>query len=87
MRHWRGSANAAAGSCSIPATSTAQLHNTMLTGVSELTHVYAPLGPDVTAYMNVGRYTRENDPTHWSLLVYTGPDYLNACCASRPGTL
>ena len=67
----------------------AQLHNTMLPGILDETHVYAPLGPDVTAYMNtVARYNaRPDNPTRWSLLVYAGPDYLERMLREPPGNV
>src|SRR5436190_23543986 len=56
----------------------AQLHATMLPGFSDEAHVYAPLGPELTAHINrVSVYNqRTENPTHWKLNVYAGPDFL-----------
>jgi hypothetical protein len=55
----------------------AQLQSTMLPGIAEEVRVYAPLGPDLTAYLNsVARYNnRTEDPTRWRYQIYAGPDY------------
>src|SRR5450759_3606732 len=56
----------------------AQLHLTLLPGFSDEAHVYAPLGPELSAHINrVSIYnSRPVDPTHWKLRAYAGPDFL-----------
>ena len=56
----------------------AQLHATMLSGFSDEARVYAPLGPELAAHINrVSTYNeRAENPTHWKLNVYAGPDFL-----------
>jgi predicted dehydrogenase len=50
-------------------------------------HVYAPAGPDVQQYINsIERAnSRKNNPTHWKLVLYTGPDYLKKMLAEKKG--
>jgi predicted dehydrogenase len=50
-------------------------------------YVYAPLGPDLTEHLNrVARFnSRAENPTHWKLNVYAGPDWFERMLADRPG--
>ena len=50
-------------------------------------HVYAPAGPDVQQYINsIERAnSRKTNPTHWRLIVYTAPDYLQKMLADKKG--
>ena len=57
----------------------AELHQTALSGFSREVHVYAPLGPDLTAHLETitSFNNRPIDPTHWTLRVYAGDDFLD----------
>lgn len=61
----------------------------MLPGIAAETFVYAPLGPDLTAHLNrVAKFNlRADNPTHWRMRVYTGPDYLERMLSEKPGQL
>jgi predicted dehydrogenase len=50
-------------------------------------YVYAPLGPDLTEHLNrVARFNnRAENPTHWKLNVYAGPDWFERMLADRRG--
>jgi predicted dehydrogenase len=67
----------------------AQLHSEMLDDFSDEVHVYAPLGPELTAHLDtIGRFnSRAADPTHWSLRVFAGPDYLDEMLREPPGNV
>ena len=67
----------------------AQLHVTMLPGFSDEAHVYAPLGPELSAHINrVSTYnTRAIDPTHWKLNIYAGPDFLERMRSEPAGNV
>lgn len=67
----------------------AQLHANMLDDFSDEVHVYAPLGPELTAHLDtIGRFnSRAIDPTHWSLRVFAGPDYLKEMLREPPGNV
>src|SRR5207237_795668 len=66
-----------------------QLHVTMLSGFSDEAHIYAPLGPELTAHLaRVAAYnSRAVDPTSWKLVVYAGPDFLDRMRAEPPGNM
>jgi len=61
----------------------------MLSGVSSTAYVYAPLGPDLTAHLNrVAQFNlRHDNPTHWQLEIYAGPDPLKRMLAERRGNV
>lgn len=61
----------------------------MLPGVADTAHVYAPLGPDLTAHLGrVAQFNlRREHPTRWKLEVHTGPDFLERMLAERHGDL
>ncbi|HLJ17523.1 MAG TPA: putative oxidoreductase C-terminal domain-containing protein [Bryobacteraceae bacterium] len=67
----------------------AQVQAAMLPGFSPEVHVYAPLGPELTAHLNsVARFNdRAANPTHWSFLVYAGPDFLQRALQEPPGNV
>jgi hypothetical protein len=67
----------------------AALHAGMLDGFSDTAHIYAPLGADLTAHLNrVAEFNRRaKNPTHWSLEVYAGPDYLQRMLREPPGNV
>ncbi|MCZ7635862.1 MAG: hypothetical protein M5U12_07335 [Verrucomicrobia bacterium] len=61
----------------------------MLAGVAEEAFVYAPLGPEVVAHLGrVAAFNaRPDQPTHWRLRVYTGPDFEARMLGERPGQI
>lgn len=67
----------------------AQVHATMLPGFSPEVHVYAPLGPDVSAYLDrVAVFNqRPTNPTHWSFNVYAGADYFERMLREPAGNV
>jgi predicted dehydrogenase len=54
------------------------LHNKMLPGVSEVVHIYSPLSAELTTHLAaLSRYnSRAENPTHWSVRLFAGPDFL-----------
>ena len=58
-------------------------------GIADEAHVYAPLGPDLTAHLNrvAGFNLREDNPTRWRLHVYAGADYQERMLRERPGQI
>ncbi len=60
-----------------------------LPGVSEMVHVFAPLGTDLTAHLNrvSGFNHRAERPTHWLHRIYAGPDFLDRMIAEHPGNV
>jgi predicted dehydrogenase len=60
-----------------------------LADLAEEAYVYAPLGPDLTAHLDrVARFNnRAENPTHWKLKVYAGPDWFERMLADRPGQI
>lgn len=65
------------------------LYHTMLPGLSNEVHIYAPLGPELLAHIgSVGKYNaRPVNPTHWNLQVYAGPDFLEKMLREPPGNM
>src|SRR5512140_2499871 len=61
----------------------------MLPGVSDTVHVYAPLGPDLSAHLDrIAQFnSRLENPTHWRLEIHTGPDSLERLLAEHPGNV
>lgn len=63
------------------------LHTHMLPGVSEAVHIYSPLSAELTAHL--AAITRDNaraeNPTHWSVQLFAGPDYLKEMQREPPG--
>ena len=61
----------------------------MLPEVAERVHVYAPLGPDLTAQLNrIAQFnSRKENPTRWQLEIHAGPDFLERMLAERPGNV
>jgi predicted dehydrogenase len=57
--------------------------------VDPVVHVYAPEGPDVKDHLNriEGYNNREEDPTSWKEIVYTGPDYFEKMLEETPGNV
>jgi predicted dehydrogenase len=64
-----------------------QLHARMLPGVSDTVHIYSPLSAELAAHLaaiarNNGRAA---DPTHWSVQLFAGPEYLAQLAREPPG--
>jgi predicted dehydrogenase len=57
--------------------------------VAKRSTVYAPLGFDVTDYLQrIARFNlRGENPTTWEIDVHTGPDFLERMIAERPGNV
>ena len=54
------------------------VHNTMYPQVDSTIYVFAPIGPEVTDFLNkIEQYnTRMDSPTAWKVKTYLGDDYL-----------
>ncbi len=67
----------------------ALIQKEMYPGVSDTVHVYAPLGPDLSAHLlRVAQFNlRPNNPTRWREEVHTGPDFLERMLKERPGNV
>ena len=52
-------------------------------------HVYAPLGQDLVDHLaRVVRFNqRKDNPTHWSVDVHAGPDFLAQLQREKPGNV
>ena len=65
------------------------LHARALPGVSDEVHLYSPLSPELVAHL--AALTRFNnrltDPTHWSVQLLAGPDYLESFKQESPGNI
>jgi len=63
------------------------LHSHMLPGVSDEVHIYSPLSAELTAHL--AAITRDNSraesPTHWSVRLFAGPEYLIEMQRELPG--
>lgn len=61
----------------------------MYPGVSKTVHVYAPLGPDLTAHLNrISLFNRRaQQPTDWRMEVHAGPDYMQRMLREKPGNI
>jgi predicted dehydrogenase len=61
----------------------------MYPDVAKQAHVYAPLGPDLLAYLGhlAGFNARQDNPTAWQLEVHAGPDFLARVLRERPGNV
>lgn len=57
--------------------------------VSKDVYVYAPTGFDVTEHLKriEGFNGRNDSPTEWNEVVYTGPDYLEKMLKEKPGNV
>jgi predicted dehydrogenase len=67
----------------------ALIQKEMYPGVSNTVHVYAPLGPDLSAHLNrIAQFNgRAENPTRWRLEVHAGSDFLERMIADRPGNV
>jgi predicted dehydrogenase len=67
----------------------ALIQREMYPGVSDTVHVYAPLGPDLSAHLNrISQFNgRAQDPTRWRLEVHAGSDFLERMLTEKPGNV
>ena len=67
----------------------ALVQKTMYKGVDSTIYVFAPKGPEVNDFLNkIESYnTRSENPTHWKVDSYFGPDYLEKMIAQKPGNV
>jgi predicted dehydrogenase len=65
------------------------LHNQSLPGVSDEVHVYSPLTPELAAHLAaLSRFNnRPVNPTHWTVRLFAGPDYLSQFIKEPPGNI
>jgi len=65
------------------------LHNQMLPGVSDVVHIYSPLSAELASHLAaIGRFNSRGDtPTHWSVKLFAGPDYLAEMQREPPGEI
>ncbi|WP_111669687.1 putative oxidoreductase C-terminal domain-containing protein [Algoriphagus litoralis] len=65
------------------------IHKSMYPVVDSTIHIFAPEGPEIKDHLNriAGYNNREENPTAWSLEVYTGPDYLEKMISQKPGNV
>ncbi len=65
------------------------LHARTLPGVSDEVHLYSPLSPEMAAHLlAIARYNhRATDPTHWTMRVFAGPDFLAQMRREPPGAV
>jgi predicted dehydrogenase len=65
------------------------LHAQTLPGVSEEVHIYSPLSAELTAHLAaITRYNRRaENPTHWAVRLFAGPDYLQEMQSEGPGAI
>jgi len=61
----------------------------MYDDIAEQVHVYGPEGNDLTMHLQrIDNYnTREENPTQWQSVVYSGEDFLNQMLADRKGNV
>ena len=67
----------------------ALIQKEMYPGVSEVVHVYAPLGPDLSAHLlRIAQFNlRPDNPTRWREEVHAAPDFLERMLQERPGNV
>lgn len=67
----------------------ALVQKNMYKQVDSTVYVYAPEGPDVEGHMTlINSYnTRDENPTSWDEIVYTGSDYLERMMEEKPGNV
>jgi predicted dehydrogenase len=67
----------------------ALVQKTMYKQVSPDVHLYAPEGPDYQQYLSkiVSYNSRDDDPTSWNEIVYTGPDFFEKMLADKAGNV
>ncbi len=67
----------------------ALIQKEMYPGVSDVVHVFAPVGTDLAGHLNrVAQFNeREERPTRWQLEVHSGPDFMTRMLRERPGNV
>lgn len=67
----------------------ALVQKSMYEGVDSLVHVYAPEGADIQLHINriKGFNSREDDPTRWNEIIYTGSDFWDKFLAEKSGNV
>ncbi len=67
----------------------ALIQKEMYPEVSDTVHVYAPLGPDLSAHLNrIAQFNqRPEKPTRWREEVHASPDFLERMLKERPGNV
>ncbi len=67
----------------------ALVQNRMYPGVSPKVHIYAPESPDLKMHLDrINSFnTRENQPTQWESVVYTGEDFLEKMLQDKSGNV
>ena len=67
----------------------ALVQKTMYEQIAPEVHVYAPPGQDVDDHVKriQGFNSREENPTHWQVKLYTGEDFLERMLREKPGNV
>ena len=67
----------------------ALVQESMYPQIDQEVHVFAPAGSDVTEHLArvEGYNSREDQPTSWKEVVYTGEDFLERMLDTKPGNL
>jgi predicted dehydrogenase len=67
----------------------ALIQKEMYPGVSDTVHVFAPLGPDLSAHLlRIAQFNlRPDNPTRWREEVHATPDFLERMLRERPGNV
>src|SRR5262249_1258725 len=67
----------------------ALIQKEMYPGVSDTVHVYAPLGPDLSAHLlRIAQFNlRPDNPTRWREEIHATPDFLERMLRERPGNV
>jgi predicted dehydrogenase len=67
----------------------ALVQKTMYPNVDKCVHVFAPLGPDLTAHLGriAGFNARKDNPTAWELEVHAGADFAERLLKEKPGNV
>ena len=67
----------------------ALVQKSTLDGVDPVVHVYAPAGPDLDRHLALveGFNHRPERPTHWTMQVHTGADFLADMLRDKPGNV
>ena len=65
------------------------LQKQMIEDMDPTSYVFAPDGPDVQDYLDrVESFnTRDENPTSWNQIVYTGPDFFEKMIEQQPGNI
>ena len=67
----------------------ALIQKTSYDDIDSTIDVYAPEGPEVSAFLeNIDAYNnRENNPTNWSVNTHLGDNYLEQMVSEKPGNV